>query len=280
MSLPLAPNLAMHDGHSIPQLGLGVWQVPEDQVEANVLAAIEVGYRHIDTAQGYENESGVGRAIAASPVPREQLFITTKLRNKLQGYDEALRAFDDSMKRLGLETLDLFLIHWPYPEANRYVDSWKAFVELREAGRVRSIGVSNFQPEHLERIIGETGVTPVINQVELHPHFQQRPLRAVHEKLGILTQAWSPLGRGRGFEESTVLTIAQNHGVTPAQAILRWHMQSGWITFPKSMTPKRLVENFDVFGFSFTPTEMQAMAALDDPGGRFGPKPEELNVPF
>lgn len=280
MSLPLAPSLEMHDGHSIPQLGLGVWQVPEDQVEANVLAAIEVGYRHIDTAQGYENESGVGRAIAASPVPREQLFITTKLRNKLQGYDEALRAFDDSMKRLGLETLDLFLIHWPYPEANRYVDSWKAFVELREAGRVHSIGVSNFQPEHLERIIGETGVTPVINQVELHPHFQQRPLRAVHEKLGILTQAWSPLGRGRGFEESAVQTIAQNHGVTPAQAILRWHMQSGWITFPKSMTPKRLVENFDVFGFSLTPDEMQAMAALDDPEGRFGPKPEELNVPF
>ncbi len=280
MSLPLAPTLPLNDGHSIPQLGLGVWQVPEDQVEANVLAAIEIGYRHIDTAQGYENESGVGRAIAAAPVPREELFITTKLRNKRQGYDETLRAFDDSMQRLGLETLDLFLIHWPYPEANLYVETWKAFVALRDSGRVRSIGVSNFQPEHLERILGETGVTPAINQVELHPHFQQAALRDEHAKLGILTQAWSPLGRGRAFEEDTVQAIAKAHGITPAQVILRWHVQSGWITFPKSLTPTRLVENFDIFRMSLRDSEMDAIAQLDDPQGRFGPKPEELNVPF
>ena len=270
----------MNDGHPIPQLGLGVWQVPEDVVEANVTQAIEIGYRHIDTAQAYENETGVGRAIAASSVPREELFVTSKLRNKLQGYASAKKGFDESMQRLGLEYLDLFLIHWPYPEADRYVESWKALIELRDSGRVRSIGVSNFQPEHLDRIAAETGVVPAINQVELHPRFQQRALRDDHQKRGILTQSWSPLGRGGTFDDPVVKGIAQELGKTPAQVILRWHLQSGLITFPKTVNPSRLAENFALFDFELNPAQMASMESLDAPDGRFGPKPEELNVPF
>ncbi|HPF15099.1 MAG TPA: aldo/keto reductase [Planctomycetota bacterium] len=275
-----AKELLMNDGHTIPQLGLGVWQVPEADAERVVLEAIGVGYRHIDSAQAYENEAGVGRAVRACPIPREELFVTSKVRNKLQGYDSTLRGFDESLNRMGLDYLDLFLIHWPYPAVDRYVETWKALIQIRESGRVRSIGVSNFQPEHLDRIIGETGITPAVNQVELHIQFQQRELRAYHQKLGIITQSWSPLGRGRALADPTVVGIAKAHGKTPAQVLLRWHLDSGLVTFPKSVHLERLRENFDLFDFQLSPDELQQLQGLDSPKGRFGPKPEELDVAF
>lgn len=273
-------RITLNDGNSIPRLGFGVWQVPNESAPAVVGEAFKVGYRSVDTAQGYDNESGVGEAIRASGLPRDELFITTKLRNSLQGYDAALAAFDQSMERLGLETLDLFLIHWPMPAAGLYLETWKAFVRLQQEGRVRSIGVSNFRVEELERISAETGVLPAVNQIELHPAFQQRRLTEYHRARGIATESWSPLGRGKFFGHPVFAGIAAAHGVTPAQAVIRWHLDQGFIVIPKTVTPARIAENFDVFGWELTAAEAAAVAALDDPEGRTGPDPSVFEVRF
>ncbi|MEZ6020249.1 MAG: aldo/keto reductase [Planctomycetota bacterium] len=273
-------DLLLNDGNTIPQFGLGMWQVPDDQAQRVALEALEIGYRHIDTAQVYDNEAGVGRALRTTSVPREELFVTSKCRNKLQGYDSTIAGFEESMEKLGLDTLDLFLIHWPFPEADRYVDTWRALIDLKERGRVKSIGVSNFKSEHLQRLIDETGVTPAINQVELHPRFQQVELRQEHARLGIITQAWSPLGRAQTFDEPVLQAIAKNHGKSPAQVILRWHLDCGLVTFPKSVHRERLVENFDLFDFQLSPEEMEQIATLDRADGRIGPDPAVMNVAF
>jgi len=274
------PNLSLSAGTTsidIPQLGFGVWQVPEDEVVAAVSTAIEVGYRSIDTARLYGNERGTGEAIAKSSVPREELFVTTKVWNDDQGFDKTLTAFDASMKRLGLDTLDLFLIHWPAPEQDTYVDTWKALLRLREEGRVRAVGVCNFQIPHLRRLLDETGELPAINQVELHPYLQQQELREFHAANGILTEAWSPLASGGDvLADDTIAGIAEKHGVTPAQAILRWHIDLGNVVIPKSVTPSRIRENFDIFGFALDADDLAAIEKLDR-GHRTGPDPDEFS---
>jgi 2,5-diketo-D-gluconate reductase A len=272
------PNLAMRDGEQIPQLGFGVFQVPPDVTTEAVTRAFEAGYRHIDTAAAYRNEGAVGQAFRASGLDRKDVFITTKCFNDDHGYEQAKRACHDSLKRLELEHIDLYLIHWPVPAHDRYVETWKAFIELREEGLVRTIGVSNFQPAHLRRLIAETGETPAINQVELHPHLQQTGLRNEHEELGILTEAWSPLAQGAVLDEPAIVEIAERHGRTPGQIVIRWHLQLGNVVIPKSVTPERIVENFDVFGFELQPAEMEAIEALDA-GRRTGPDPDTFVRP-
>ncbi len=267
------PRLFLNDRKSVPQIGLGVWQTPPDVAGAAVETALRAGYRHIDTAAIYRNEAGVGEGIRAAGIGRESLFVTTKLWNDDQGYDATLRAFDDSLKRTGLDYIDLYLIHWPSPQRGLYVDTWKALVRLREQGLVRSIGVSNFEPEHLNKIISATGVTPALNQIELHPRFQQRKLRSVHEKLGIATQSWSPLGRGTLLSHPTIEAIAGKHSRTAAQIIIRWHIENGLIVIPKSVTPTRIVENFDVFSFGLDDADLAAIAKLNAADGRIGPNP-------
>jgi len=265
--------LALRDGISIPQVGLGVFQTPPDVTAGVVQAALHAGYRHIDTAAIYVNENGVGEGLRASGIARDKVFITTKLWNADQGFDAAIKGFDHSVKRLGLDYLDLYLIHWPSPRRDLYVDSWRALVRLKEEGRVRSIGVSNFNAVHLERIIGETGVTPVLNQIELHPSFQQRALIETHAKLGIATESWSPLGQGRELADPVIGRIANRLERTPAQVIIRWHLDMGFIVIPKSVKQSRIAENYDVFNFKLDPDDMQAIAALDSPDGRIGPDP-------
>ncbi|MFI8619208.1 aldo/keto reductase [Acidovorax sp. NPDC077693] len=267
------PTLALNDGRSIPQLGLGVWRTPADETAQAVTAALGAGYRHIDTAAIYGNEAGVGEGLRASGVPRGDVFITTKLWNAEQGLDTTLRAFDASMKLLGLEQLDLYLIHWPCPARGLYVDTWRAFVRLQAEGRVRSIGVSNFEPEHLDRLVQETGVKPVLNQIELHPRFQQHALRDYHAAHGIATQAWSPLGQGQLLADPAIVAIARKHGKTPAQVIVRWHIEMGHVVIPKSVNAGRIAENADVFGFTLDAGDMAAIAGLDDSEGRIGPHP-------
>ncbi len=267
------PLINFNDGHSIPQVGLGVWQTPDDVAVTAVKTAIDGGYRHIDTAAIYENEKGVGEGIRAANIDRSDLFVTTKLWNADQGYNSALKAADESLKRLGLDYVDLYLIHWPAPKKELYVDSWKALVRLKEEGRVRSIGVSNFEVEHLDRIIGETGVTPVLNQIELHPNFQQRALRDAHTARGIATESWSPLGQGKQLSDPVIALISKKHGRTPAQVIIRWHIENGLIVIPKSVTSSRIIENFDVFGFSLDEADLAAIAKLDNADGRIGPNP-------
>ena len=267
------PTIQFHDGRSIPQVGLGVWQTPNDIAAPSVRAAIAAGYRHVDTAAIYQNETGVGEGIRSSGVDRKDIFITTKLWNDDQSFDSALRAFDQSLKRLGTDYVDLYLIHWPSPSRDRYAESWKALVRLKEEGRAHSIGVSNFAAGHLERIIGETGVTPALNQIELHPDFQQRPLRAVHEKLGIRTESWSPLGQGKLLGNAVVGAVAAKHGRTPAQVIIRWHIDNGLIVIPKSITPSRIEENFQVFDFALDGEDLARLDALDSAGARIGPDP-------
>ena len=267
------PTLALNDGRSIPQLGLGVWRTPADETAQAVKAALGAGYRHIDTAAIYGNEAGVGEGLRASGVPRGDVFITTKLWNAEQGLDTTLRAFDASMKLLGLEQLDLYLIHWPCPARGLYVDTWRAFVRLQAEGRVRSIGVSNFEPEHLDRLVQETGVKPVLNQIELHPRFQQHALRDYHAAHGTATQAWSPLGQGQLLADPAIVPIARKHGKTPAQVIVRWHIEMGHVVIPKSVNAGRIAENADVFGFTLDAGDMAAIAGLDDFEGRIGPHP-------
>ena len=264
---------AFRDGNTIPQLGLGVFQTPPDLTAAVVKVALASGYRHIDTAAIYVNEVGVGEGLRLSELAREEVFLTTKLWNADQGFDAALKAFDHSVQRLGVDYLDLYLIHWPSPRRDLYVDSWRALARLKEEGRVRSIGVSNFGADHLQRIVAETGVTPVLNQIELHPHFQQRALIETHKALGIATQSWSPLGQGKELADPVIGAIAARHGRTPAQVIIRWHLDSGLIVIPKSVTPKRIAENFDVFGFTLNAQDMDAIAKLDSSDGRIGPDP-------
>ena len=266
-------SLTLNDGRAMPQFGLGVWRTPQDVAAEVVKTALQAGYRSVDTAAIYGNERGVGEGLGSSGVARDDIFLTTKLWNDNQGYDSALTAFDKSLGRLGLEAVDLYLIHWPAPKKDLYLDSWKAMIELNKQGRARSIGVSNFAVEHLERLIGETGVTPAVNQIELHPSFQQRTLRAFHEKHGIHTMSWSPLGQGQQLEDPVVAAIAARHGKTPAQIVIRWHLDNGLIVIPKSVTPSRIVENAQVFDFALDAADLEQMAALDKPAGRIGPDP-------
>ncbi len=270
-------QLALRDGNSIPQVGLGVFQTPPAITAYVVRAALAAGYRHVDTAAIYVNEAGVGEGLRSSELAREEVFVTTKLWNVDQGFDSALKAFDHSVKRLGLDYLDLYLIHWPSPRRDLYVDTWRALARLQADGRIRSIGVSNFNADQLQRLIEETGVTPVLNQVELHPHFQQRALVKTHEALGIATEAWSPLGQGRALADPVIGAIAARLGRTPAQVIIRWHLDRGHIVIPKSVTPGRIAENIDVFGFNLEPADHAAIAGLDSPDGRIGPDPTMAN---
>ncbi|RAZ72697.1 aldo/keto reductase [Mesorhizobium atlanticum] len=266
-------QLKLNDGATIPQIGLGVWQV-EPSITAKVVRwGIEAGYRLIDTAEGYRNEEGVGEAIRAAGVPRNELFITSKLRNGAHQRDAALRAFDDTMQKLGIDRIDLFLIHWPVPAQNKYVEAWKTLVELQKAGRIKSVGVSNFNQDHLERIIGETGVTPVVNQIELHPRFQQRDSREFHKKHNIHIESWSPLGSGRLLSDPTLEKIANKHGKSVAQVTIRWHLQEGLIVIPKSIHQERIAGNFDVFDFELDAQDMQTIRGLDSADGRTGPDP-------
>lgn len=268
--------MTLNDGYSIPAVGLGVFQVPPANTEQAVSAALRAGYRHIDTAAAYRNERETGRAIANSDVPRDQLYVVTKLWNADQGYDSTLAAFDASMDRLGLDYLDLYLIHWPLPRANKFVDTFKAFSHLRDQGRVRSIGVSNFEPEHLMVLIDATGIVPVVNQIELHPRFPQRELREVHAQRGIATEAWAPLGQGSLLNDPAVNAVAESHGRTTAQVLIRWHIQLGNIVIPKSVDPARIASNFDVFDFELSADEMASISSLDD-GTRLGPDPRSFN---
>ena len=274
---PNIPSITLNDGNSIPQLGLGVWQVSNEEVVAPVRAAIEAGYRLIDTAQGYHNEEGVGRAVRESGIPREQLFITSKLRNGAHAYDEAIAAFRQSLQRLGFEYLDLFLIHWPVPGRELYPEAWKAFVQLQKDGLVRSIGVSNFLPEHLERIIGDTGVVPAVNQIELHPAYQQSAVRDFHKQRGIAIESYSPLGSGAVLDNPTIAEIARRHGKEPAQAIIRWHLQQGFVVIPKSTHEERIRENLDVFVFELSDDDMEDFAVMDRPDGKRGNNPATNN---
>lgn len=275
------PNINLNDGRSIPQLGLGVWQVEPSITEKVVRDAIEVGYRSIDTAEGYQNEEGVGAAIRSAGVPREELFITSKLRNGGHRRDLALKSFDETMQKLGLEQLDLFLIHWPIPSQDRYVEAWKTLVELKQQGRIASIGVSNFNQDHLERIIGETGEVPVVNQIELHPRFQQREKRDFHKAHKIVIESWSPLGSGQMLDDQKVAAVARKHGKTVAQAIIRWHLQEGLVVIPKSIRKERMAENFDVFDFELDADDLAALNGLDrGKGGRVGADPATASFLF
>lgn len=271
------PNITLNGGKTIPQLGFGVWEIPNSSVAKTVVTAIEAGYRSIDTAQGYGNEEGVGQGIVDSGLPREELFITSKLRTKDQGYDATLKSFMGSLDRLGLDYLDLFLIHWPVPKHDRYSDTWKAFVQLQRDGRIRSIGVSNFLQDHLDRIIGDSGVVPAVNQIELHPEFQQRDMRAFHSQHNIAIECYSPLGRGQVLGNDIIGRIAARHGTSPAQVIIRWHVQQGLIAIPKSVRPERIKANIDVFGFALDEDDMAAIATLDRPDGKMVGDPATNN---
>ena len=268
------PTLPFHDGRSVPQLGYGVWQV-EDEVAADVVRqAIEAGYRHIDTAAGYRNEGGVGRAVTASGVPREDLFITTKLANEDQGFDSAKAALETSLQKLGTDYVDHYLIHWASPQRGKYLESWKALIELQEEGKARSIGVSNFPIPQLEEIIAETGVVPVMHQIELHPEFQQSELRAFHADKGILTEAWSPLGQGGDILQHPVVTaIAEAHGVDAGQVIIAWHLAVGNVVIPKTVTPERIVSNLAAAQLELTEEEVERIDGLDRADGRIGADP-------
>ncbi|NLU66079.1 aldo/keto reductase [Streptomyces sp. HNM0574] len=261
----------------MPQLGFGVWQVPDDEATSAVSAALAAGYRSIDTAAVYENEKGTGRALAESGLARDDLFVTTKLWNSEQGYDSTLRAFDASLERLGLDHVDLYLIHWPLPEIDKYLDTWKAFEKIYADGRAKAIGVSNFQPAHLRRLLEHAEVIPALNQIELHPNLQQAELRALHAEHGIATEAWSPLGQGKDLlQDPKLAALAEKHGKSAAQIVLRWHLQTGNVVIPKSVTPSRIKENIDVFDFALDDADMEAVAALNT-DTRLGPDPDTMN---
>jgi len=271
------PVLTLHDGVEMPQLGFGVFQIPPAETQERVEEALAAGYRHIDTAAAYRNEAGVGAAIAAGGVRREDVFLTTKLWNSEQGYDSTLRAFEQSIERLGTGHVDLYLIHWPLPSRDLFLDTWRAFERIKEEGGARSIGVSNFRVEDLERLEAEAEQRPTVNQIELHPRLQQAELRAWHEEHDIATEAWSPLAQGDLLEEETIETIAAHQERSPAQAILRWHLQIGNVVIPKSVTPERIRENFELFDFALSEDDMAAIERLDA-GQRVGPDPATFDV--
>lgn len=270
------PSLTLNNGVDMPQVGFGVFQVPNEETATAVAAALKAGYRSIDTAAVYGNEEGVGKALAESGVAREELFITSKLWIADLGYEQTLKAFDASLERLGLDYLDLYLIHWPAPARDLYVDSWKALEKLYAEKKIRAIGVSNFQPAHLEKLIEASDIVPAVNQVELHPALQNREVIAANTKHGIVTEAWSPLAQGAMLTDDTILAIAGSHDVTAAQVILRWHLQEGRVIIPKSVTPARIAANLDLFGFELTSDELARIDALDR-DGRTGPHPDQLN---
>jgi 2,5-diketo-D-gluconate reductase A len=265
-------KIIFNDGHSIPQLGFGLYLVNDGATDV-VLDAFKAGYRSIDGAQIYKNESALGEAIKKSGLKPQELFITTKIWNDEQGRDKTLKSFDLSMEKLGLEQLDLLLIHWPSAHRNLYVETWKTLIEIKRSGRVKSIGVSNFHEDHLKKIIDSTSTVPAVNQIELHPHFQQKNLVKFQEGLGIKTECWSPLGQGHVIKDPIIMKIAQKHHKSPAQIIIRWHIDMGFIVIPKSVTPSRIKENFDVFNFSLSPDDMGAIERLDNVNGRVGPDP-------
>jgi 2,5-diketo-D-gluconate reductase A len=267
------PRIPLRGDTDIPQLGFGVFQVPPEDTADIVTRAFETGYRHIDTAAAYRNEEGVGQAIRASGLGRDEVFVTTKCPNPAHGYDAAREALAGSLERLGLDFVDLYLIHWPIPSKDLYVETWKAFADMQSEGLATSIGVSNFQPDHLRRIVDETGVTPAVNQIELHPRLQQAELRREHAEHGIVTEAWSPLAQGAVLDDPAITRIAEAHDRTPGQVVIRWHLQLGNVVIPKSVTPERIEQNFDVFGFELGDDEMAAIEALDA-GERTGPDPD------
>ena len=274
------PSLPLHDGTSIPQLGFGVFKVPPAETAATVTTALEVGYRHVDTAQMYGNEEGVGDAIATSGIPRDELYVTTKLNNGFHRPDDARREFAASLERLRLDRVDLFLIHWPLPTRydGDFVSTWRTLAEFVEDGRAASIGVSNFQPAHLDRVVAETGVVPVVNQVEVHPFFTNEAVRTANESHGVLTEAWSPIARGQVADDPTIREVAERLGRTPAQVTLRWHVQRGDIVFPKSSSRERMEQNFAIFDFELGPDDMAALTGLDrGESGRTGPNPDEFD---
>ena len=275
------PSITLNNGTAMPQLGFGVWQVPDDEAFSAVGHALDAGYRSIDTAAIYGNEEGTGKALAASGIARDDLFVTTKLWN---GKDEAwtpdsvLREFDSSLTKLGLEYVDLYLIHWPRAVRDDYLSIWRTFEAIAKSGRAKAIGVSNFQPAHLRRLLDETSVVPAVNQIELHPNFAQPELRAFHAEHGIATEAWSPLGQGKGLlEDPTLAKLAEKHGKTAAQIVLRWHLQTGNVVIPKSVTPSRIAANIDVFDFALDDSDLAAVAGLDN-GTRLGPDPDTFDI--
>ena len=272
------PTVVLHDGIEMPQLGFGVFQVPPEDTQGVVELALEAGYRHIDTAAAYRNERAVGAAIAASGLPREDIFVTTKLWNSEQGHDSTLVAFEASLGRLGLDHVDLYLIHWPVPVEDRFLDTWCAFERILEEECARTIGVSNFRVEDLERLEVETDTRPTVNQVELHPRFQQAALRTWHAEHGIATEAWSPLAQGELLDEDEIVAIAESHGKTPAQAILRWHLEIGNVVIPKSVTPERIRENLELFDFELSEEELETFRGLNS-DRRIGPNPETFVSP-
>lgn len=272
-------TVTFHDGRSAPQLGMGVWQVENDVVASVVNAGLEMGYRAIDTAAIYDNETGVGQAIAQSSIPREDIFVTTKLWNDRHGHAITKAAFQESLEKLGLEYVDLYLIHWPVPKNDLYVEAWETLIQLRDEGCIKSIGVSNFKINHLQKLLDKTGVLPVVNQIELNPYFQQEALRLFHSEQDIITAAWSPLGQGRLWEDPVLNAIAHKHKRTVAQIVLRWQIQLGNMVVTKSAAPERLRENKDIFDFTLDQTDMAQVATLDDPDGRVGPDPELFRMP-
>ena len=278
MAQMTVPRIHLHDGVEIPQLGFGVFQVPPEETQEVVELALDAGYRHIDTAAAYRNEQGVGAALDAADLPREDVFVTTKLWNSQQGYDLALAAFEASLGHLGLDYVDLYLIHWPVPTEDRFVETWRAFERIHDEARARTIGVSNFRVEDLERLEAETETLPTVNQIELHPRFQQAELRAWDAEHGVATEAWSPLAQGKLLDDETIATVAEDHGKTPAQVILRWHLQIGNVVIPKSVTPERIRENVDLFDFELSAEDLAAIEGLDS-GGRIGPDPVTFVAP-
>ncbi|AUI57768.1 aldo/keto reductase [Amycolatopsis sp. BJA-103] len=274
----MVPSIRLNNGTSLPQLGFGVYKIGDDEVEGAVRTAIEAGYRAIDTATLYANERGVGEAVRTSGLPREELFVTTKLWNTEHGHDAALRAFDTSLSELGLEYVDLYLIHWPLPSQDKYVETWRALEKIASDGQAKAIGVSNFQIPHLERLIEETGTVPAVNQIECHPWLQQPLLRNFHEKHEIVTEAWGPLARGGDLlADEKITTIAEKHGKTPAQVVLRWHIEMNHLVIPKSVTPERVKANMDVFDFALDAHDGAAIATLEQ-GKRLGPDPDKLGA--
>jgi 2,5-diketo-D-gluconate reductase A len=270
------PNIRLNNGVSIPQFGYGVFQVEPDRTAEVVRLAFDAGYRHIDTAQMYGNEEGVGQGIRESGLSRDEIFVTTKLSNNRHGHDEAIAALDESLQKLGLEYVDLYLIHWPRPHADRYVETWRGFEKIASDGKARAIGVSNFQVPHLQRLAAETDTVPAVNQIELHPMLPQEQLRAYHREHGIATEAWSPIGKGGDLlREPRVVALAEKYGKSPAQVVLRWHIQLDNIVFPKSVTPSRIRENIDVFDFELDADDMSAISGLEN-GTRLGPDPDRF----